>query len=190
MSMSDPIADMLTRIRNGLRAHKVSVSMPASKVKQAIVSVMKDEGYITDFEVTGEGAEATLTVELKYFEGAPVIEKVERVRTRDPVLRHRRDIEYTRRVPRREILEDGVVKTISARIALPLVVAIQPVDFIHSRLKRRTVTAQFYSGSAHDDFSCFKISLAALRPGAPLMPPPGWVPAPHNHSPSMGVRYC
>ena len=79
MSMTDPIADMLTRIRNGQKAQKVSVSMPASKAKEAIVRVLKDEGYITDYETTGEGAERTLTVELKYFEGSGVIEKVQRV---------------------------------------------------------------------------------------------------------------
>ncbi len=79
MSMSDPISDMLTRIRNGQKAHKVSVSMPASTVKVAIVKVLKDEGYITGFETSGEGAEKTLSVELKYFEGIPVIEKVQRV---------------------------------------------------------------------------------------------------------------
>jgi small subunit ribosomal protein S8 len=79
MSMTDPISDMLTRIRNGQKARKVSVSMPASKVKTAVAGVLKDEGYITDFETLGEGAEKTLSVELKYFEGAPVIEKVERV---------------------------------------------------------------------------------------------------------------
>jgi small subunit ribosomal protein S8 len=77
--MTDPISDMLTRIRNGQKARKTSVSMPASKVKVAVVNVLKDEGYITDFETSGEGAEGTLNVELKYFEGKPVIEKVERV---------------------------------------------------------------------------------------------------------------
>ena len=79
MSMSDPISDMLTRIRNGQKARKVSVSMPASTVKIAVANVLKDEGYITDFEASGEGAEKTLSVELKYFEGTPVIEKVQRV---------------------------------------------------------------------------------------------------------------
>ncbi len=79
MSMTDPISDMLTRIRNGQKARKVSVSMPASNVKMAVAGVLKDEGYITDFETSGEGAEKTLSVELKYFEGTPVIEKVERV---------------------------------------------------------------------------------------------------------------
>ena len=79
MSMTDPIADMLTRIRNGQKARKVSVAMPASKEKQGIAAVLKDEGYITGFETTGEGAESTLSVELKYFEGTPVIENVRRV---------------------------------------------------------------------------------------------------------------
>ena len=79
MSMTDPISDMLTRIRNGQKAQKVSVSMPASNVKIAVAGVLKDEGYVTDFETSGEGAEKTLSVELKYFEGTPVIEKVERV---------------------------------------------------------------------------------------------------------------
>ena len=79
MSMSDPIADMLTRIRNGLRAHKVSVSMPASKSKEAIASVLKDEGYILGYKVEGEGAARTLEVELKYFQGEPVIEEIDRV---------------------------------------------------------------------------------------------------------------
>ncbi len=79
MSMTDPISDMLTRIRNGQKARKVSVSMPASTVKVAVANVLKDEGYITDFEASGEGAEKTLSVELKYFEGVPVIEKVQRV---------------------------------------------------------------------------------------------------------------
>lgn len=79
MSMTDPVSDMLTRIRNGQKARKVSVSMPASTVKVAVASVLKDEGYITDFASSGEGVMKTLSVELKYFEGAPVIEKVQRV---------------------------------------------------------------------------------------------------------------
>jgi small subunit ribosomal protein S8 len=77
--MTDPISDMLTRIRNGQKARKVSVSMPASTVKSAIAGVLKEEGYITGFETSGEGAEKTLIVELKYFEGTPVIENVKRV---------------------------------------------------------------------------------------------------------------
>jgi len=78
MTMNDPISDMLTRIRNGQKARKVSVSMPASKAKEAVASVLKDEGYITDFSVEGEGAAKQLSVELKYFEGTPVIEKIQR----------------------------------------------------------------------------------------------------------------
>jgi small subunit ribosomal protein S8 len=78
MSMTDPIADMLTRIRNGQKARKVSVSMPASKSKEAIASVLKDEGYIVDYKVDGDAADRQLTIELKYFKGAPVIEKIQR----------------------------------------------------------------------------------------------------------------
>jgi len=76
--MTDPIADMLTRIRNGQKARKVSVSMPASKAKTAVAEVLKDEGYITGYSSEGEGATAQLSVELKYFEGVPVIERIER----------------------------------------------------------------------------------------------------------------
>jgi len=83
--MTDPIADMLTRIRNGQKARKVHVSMPASKVKESVASVLKDEGYITGFSTDGEGAEKQLSVELKYFEGLPVIESIER--TSKPGLR-------------------------------------------------------------------------------------------------------
>jgi small subunit ribosomal protein S8 len=79
MSMTDPVSDMLTRIRNGQKARKVSVSMPSSTVKVAVANVLKDEGYITDFEASGESTKKTLSVELKYFEGVPVIEKVQRV---------------------------------------------------------------------------------------------------------------
>ena len=78
MSMSDPISDMLTRIRNGQKARKVSVAMPASRSKEAIAKVLQDEGYITGFAVSGEGAGKELIVELKYFEGAPVIERIQR----------------------------------------------------------------------------------------------------------------
>ena len=85
MSMTDPIADMLTRIRNGQSARKVSVSMPASKAKEAVAKVLQDEGYIIGFATDGEGATKQLTVELKYFEGVPVIETVQR--TSKPGLR-------------------------------------------------------------------------------------------------------
>jgi len=78
MSMQDPLADMLTRIRNGQMAKKASVSMPSSKMKVAIAKVLQDEGYITGFEVDAE-AKPTLTVDLKYFEGKPVIEMIKRV---------------------------------------------------------------------------------------------------------------
>ena len=78
MSMSDPIADMLTRIRNGQSAAKADVAMPASKVKASIAKVLKDEGYIKDYSVT-EDAKAEMTVSLKYFEGRPVIETIQRV---------------------------------------------------------------------------------------------------------------
>lgn len=79
MSMTDPIADMLTRIRNGQKARKVSVAMPASTIKAAVAEVLKEEGYITGYSVEGEGAARTLTVELKYFQGEPVIERIQRV---------------------------------------------------------------------------------------------------------------
>lgn len=79
MSMTDPIADMLTRIRNGQKARKVSVTMPASNIKAAVAKVLKDEGYVADYRVEGEGAKRELTVDLKYFEGAPVIERIQRV---------------------------------------------------------------------------------------------------------------
>jgi small subunit ribosomal protein S8 len=77
--MSDPIADMLTRVRNAQARAKVSVSMPASKLKASIANVLKEEGYIKDFAVSGEGAKAHLNIELKYFQGAPVIEILKRV---------------------------------------------------------------------------------------------------------------
>lgn len=78
MSMTDPISDMLTRIRNGQKAKKVDVSMPASRVKVAVAEVLAAEGYITDVGVEGQGAERTMTITLKYFEGKPVIERIER----------------------------------------------------------------------------------------------------------------
>ncbi len=78
MSMTDPIADMLTRIRNGQKARMVSVSMPASKAKEAVAKVLKDEGYITSYSTEGEGAASALSVELKYFDGVPVIERIQR----------------------------------------------------------------------------------------------------------------
>ena len=79
MSMSDPIADMLTRIRNAQMAEKVSVAMPSSSLKVAIAKVLKDEGYIDDFRVAGESVKPQLEIALKYYAGRPVIEKIERI---------------------------------------------------------------------------------------------------------------
>ena len=79
MTMTDPISDMLTRIRNGQKARKVSVSMPLSNTKVAIAKVLKNEGYIVDYSMEGEISSSNLIVELKYFEGLPVIERVQRV---------------------------------------------------------------------------------------------------------------
>ena len=78
MSMQDPISDMLTRIRNGQAASKVSVKMPSSKQKVAIAAVLKAEGYITDFAVAGD-TKPELEVTLKYFEGKKVIDTIKRV---------------------------------------------------------------------------------------------------------------
>lgn len=79
MSMSDPIADMLTRIRNGFRASKESISIPASRNKTAIARVLLDEGYISGYSVEGEGARRNLDIRLKYYRGEPVIEELKRV---------------------------------------------------------------------------------------------------------------
>lgn len=79
MSMTDPIADMLTRIRNAQQANKVDVSMPSSKVKVSIAEVLKDEGYVSAFNVNEVEGKATLTVTLKYFEGKAVISEINRV---------------------------------------------------------------------------------------------------------------
>ena len=79
MSMSDPIADMLTRIRNAQSVEKPVVSMPSSKLKVAIAQVLKDEGYIDSFAVKSEGVKAELEISLKYYAGRPVIERIERV---------------------------------------------------------------------------------------------------------------
>lgn len=78
MSMQDPLADMLTRIRNAQMVGKASVSMPSSKLKTNVAKVLKDEGYITDFGVS-DTIKAELTIELKYFEGKPVIAEIDRV---------------------------------------------------------------------------------------------------------------
>ena len=79
MSMSDPIADMLTRIRNAQMVEKATVSMPSSKVKAAIAQVLKDEGYIDGFQVKTEDGKSQLEIALKYYAGRPVIERIERV---------------------------------------------------------------------------------------------------------------
>ena len=80
MSMSDPISDMLTRIRNAQLAEKAAVSMPSSKLKVAIAEVLKDEGYVDGFKVVkAEGGKATLEIGLKYYAGSSVIEKIQRI---------------------------------------------------------------------------------------------------------------
>ena len=78
MSMQDTLADMFTRIRNGQMAEKVTVSMPSSKMKVSLAEVLKQEGFIANFNIEGD-VKPTLTVELKYFEGRPVIEKITRI---------------------------------------------------------------------------------------------------------------
>jgi small subunit ribosomal protein S8 len=77
--MSDPIADMLTRIRNAQTVNKTTVAMPSSKLKVAIARVLKDEGYIENYAVAEDAGKATLSIELKYYAGRPVIERIERV---------------------------------------------------------------------------------------------------------------
>ena len=79
MSMSDPIADMLTRIRNGQQRGKITIVMPSSKQKVAIANLLKEEGYIADAQVETSGAKSQLSIKLKYFRGKPVIELLKRV---------------------------------------------------------------------------------------------------------------
>ena len=79
MSMSDPIADLLTRIRNAQMVAKTTVSIPSSKVKVAIAAVLQEEGYIDGFKVVTEGGKSELVIALKYYAGRPVIERIERV---------------------------------------------------------------------------------------------------------------
>ncbi|HVR52614.1 MAG TPA: 30S ribosomal protein S8 [Pseudorhodoferax sp.] len=79
MSMSDPIADLLTRIRNAQMVSKTTVTLPSSKVKIAIAQVLKDEGYIDGFRVVQDGNKSELEIALKYYAGRPVIERIERV---------------------------------------------------------------------------------------------------------------
>jgi small subunit ribosomal protein S8 len=77
--MSDPIADLLTRIRNAQSVNKTNVAMPSSKLKVAIARVLKEEGYIEDYAVADQGGKPELRIELKYYAGRPVIERIERV---------------------------------------------------------------------------------------------------------------
>lgn len=79
MSMQDPISDMLTRIRNSLERNKRDVKMPSSKLKVAIANILKQEGYISDYRVEENDKKASLIIELKYFEGKPVIEMLKRI---------------------------------------------------------------------------------------------------------------
>ena len=79
MSMTDPIADFLTRIRNGQSSGKTEVYVPTSKVKVALAKVLKDEGYIEDFSATDVEGKPHITVQLKYYQGRPVIDRLERV---------------------------------------------------------------------------------------------------------------
>ncbi len=81
MSMTDPVADFLTRLRNGQSARKKSIKVPSSKLKEAIANVLQDEGYILGFDVAAEGSKKTMTVALKYFDGKPVIERIDRIST-------------------------------------------------------------------------------------------------------------
>ena len=79
MSMTDPIADLLTRIRNGQKAGKPQISIPSSKIKKAILEVLKDEGYVGEYRSEKEGGKESLVLELRYHEGQPVIESLKRV---------------------------------------------------------------------------------------------------------------
>ncbi|MDB5985515.1 MAG: ribosomal protein [Nevskia sp.] len=89
MSINDPIGDFLTRIRNGQSARKKTISSPSSKQREAVAAVLKDEGYIAEFSVKAEGGKKVMTVTLKYFDGKPVIERIDRVST--PSLRVYKD---------------------------------------------------------------------------------------------------
>lgn len=79
MSMQDPLSDMLTRIRNAQMAGKVRVEMPGSKLKAAVAQVLKEEGYIADFASSQEGGKPRLAIELRYYQGKPVIAEIDRV---------------------------------------------------------------------------------------------------------------
>lgn len=95
MSLQDPIADMLSRLRNAQARRRRDVTMPSSKLKAAIADILKREGYIADYRVDGHGSRKALTVEIKYFEGRPVIERLQRV-SRPGLRRYR----TCRRLPR------------------------------------------------------------------------------------------
>ncbi|MBN7794975.1 30S ribosomal protein S8 [Parahaliea mediterranea] len=79
MSMQDPLSDMLTRIRNAQMAGKTKVEMPGSKLKAAVANVLKEEGYISDFNASSESGKPRLSIELKYFQGKPVIAEIDRI---------------------------------------------------------------------------------------------------------------
>jgi small subunit ribosomal protein S8 len=79
MSMTDPVADLLTRIRNGQSAGKSHISLDSSRIKSAIARVLKDEGYVADFRISEETGKPRLIIDLKYYEGKPVIDRLERV---------------------------------------------------------------------------------------------------------------
>lgn len=79
MSITDPVSDLLTRVRNGQSAHKSVVNIPSSKLKIALCKVLEEEGYIEGFSVTGEAAKASIEVRLKYYNGSPVIEQIQRI---------------------------------------------------------------------------------------------------------------
>ncbi len=79
MSMTDPIADLLTRIRNAQTARKEQVSLGSSKLKQAVVKVLKEEGYVADYRIASDAGKPTMTIDLKYYEGRPVIDRLERI---------------------------------------------------------------------------------------------------------------
>ena len=95
MSMTDPISDLLTRIRNGQTARKPEVSMASSKIKTAIARVLKEEGYVADVRLESEGQKTTLTIGLKYYDGRPVIDRIERV-SRPGLRIYRRKQEFPR----------------------------------------------------------------------------------------------
>jgi small subunit ribosomal protein S8 len=89
MSINDPIGDFLTRIRNGQQARKKTILSPSSKQREAVAAVLKQEGYIADFSVKADGNKKVMTVTLKYFDGKPVIERIDRIST--PSLRVYKD---------------------------------------------------------------------------------------------------